>query len=80
MLLDESYLETFPKEVRYNKYVLVDSMGNLGENFIGAYDSEIEAYKDYKKVSSRSKRILKANVTYVKINDMTFIHSYEEIQ
>lgn len=79
MLLDESYIETFPKEIRPNKFVLVDSMGDLGENFIGAYDSEIEAYRDYKKVSTKSKKILKANVTYVNINGMTFFHSYEKI-
>lgn len=80
MLLDENYLETFPKEIRYDKFVLIDSMGELGENFIGAYDSEIEAYKDYKKVSTKSKKILKANVTYVNINGMTFFHSYEKIR
>ncbi|MDU2459629.1 MAG: hypothetical protein E7D28_06680 [Clostridium sp.] len=79
MLLDESYFDTFPKEVRYNKYVLVDSIGTLGENFIGAYDTEIEAYKDYKKVSTKSKRIFKANVTYVKLGNRNYMYSYEEI-
>lgn len=79
MLLDESYFDTFPKEVRHNKYVLIDMMGTK-ENFIDAYDSEIEAYKDYKKVSTKTKRIFKANVTYVKIGNRKYMYKYEEIQ
>lgn len=80
MLLDESYFDTLPKEVRHNKYVVIDGFGTLGESYMGTYDTEIEALRVYKKASSKSKRILKANVTYVKIEGMTFMHSYEEIQ
>ncbi|ASW42852.1 hypothetical protein [Clostridium isatidis] len=79
MLLDESFFDTLPTEVRYNQYVVIDGFGTLGESYLGTYASEIEAYKMYKKASSKYKRIFKANVTFVKIGNRNYMKSYEEI-
>ncbi len=79
MLLDESYFDTFPKEVRYNQYVVIDGFGTLGESYMGTYNTEIEALRIYKKECSKSKRMFKANVTFVKIGDRNYMKSYEEI-
>lgn len=59
MYLDESFFDTFPKEVKYNQYVVIDAYGTFAECYMGAYYSEIEAYKIYKKASSKSRRLLK---------------------
>ena len=58
MYLDESFWH-ISKEVKYNQYVVIDAYGTFAECYMGAYDSEIEAYKIYKKASSKSRRLLK---------------------
>lgn len=80
MLLDESYFDTFPKEIRYNQYVLVLNRGTYAERVLKAYDSEIEAYKIYRKCSGKLKSVVKAKVTYVNIEGRKFLYDYEEIQ
>ena len=79
MLLDESFFDTFPTEVRHNQYVVIDGFGTLGESYMGTYATEIEALKMYRKASSKYKRIFKANVTFVKIGNRNYMKSYEEI-
>lgn len=78
MLLDESYFETFPKEIRYNKYVLIEHKDTVAERVLCAYDSEIEAYKDLKKCSTKC-NVIKANVTYLDLEGLKVLYKYEEV-
>lgn len=69
----------FPQETVKNKFVLLENKGTEKERILGAYDSEVEAFKIYKKVSHSKKIILPANIILADIHGMKVICGYEEI-
>lgn len=69
----------YPREVVPNMYALVEHKGTEKENLLGAYPSEIEAFKIYKRVSHNDKSIVKANIIYHVVHGMKIMCGYEEI-
>ncbi|WP_300902319.1 hypothetical protein [uncultured Clostridium sp.] len=76
MALDE-IIEGF--KVIENQYVLVENRGTFVERILDVFDTEIEALKYYRKVSTKLKAVVKANVIYAKIEEIDIIYSYEEV-
>lgn len=69
----------FPQETVKNKFVLLDNKVTEKERILGAYDSEVEAIKIYKKVSHNRKVIISANVIIADVHGVKMIYGYEEI-
>ena len=69
----------FPQETVKNKFVLLENNGTEKERILGAYDSEVEAFKIYKKVSHNRKVIIPANVIIADVHGVKMICGYEEI-
>lgn len=67
-------------EIRENKYVLVENKGTFAERILCAVDTEIEALRMYRKLRTKLKVIVKANVRYAEIEGMKFLYDYKEIQ
>lgn len=77
MTLDD-VIEKF--EVVENQYVLIENKGTFAERILDVFDTEIEALKYYRMVRTKLKEVVKANVTYAKIEGIDFIYSYEEVK
>lgn len=69
----------FPQEIEKNKFVLLENKGTENENILGAYDTEIEALRIYKKVSHNRKIVIPANVIIANVHGVKMICGYEEI-
>ncbi|WP_252243189.1 hypothetical protein [Clostridium sp. ZBS14] len=69
----------FPKEIVKDMYALVEHKGTEREKLLGAYPSEIEAFKIYRRVSHNDKVIVKANIIYHNVHGMKVMCGYEEI-
>lgn len=59
MTLDE-IIEGY--EVIENQYVLIENKGTFAERILDVFDTEIEALKYYRKVSTKLKAVVKATV------------------
>lgn len=77
----EEFAETFAEDtfIKKGQYVLVENKGTFAEKTLGAYDTEIEAFRIRMKCDSKVD-VVKADVKYVKLEGITFLYSYEEIQ
>lgn len=75
----DEFFDKFPKEIEENKYVLIEHKGTIAERLLLAYDTEIEAYRDLKKCSTKCK-VVKANVIYIDLEGFKVLYGYEEIQ
>lgn len=73
-------IEDFPQELLPNQYMVIEDKGMDTERLLGNFDSEIEAYKVYKKVSHKDKNIIFGNVFYTELIDVKIIQRYEEIK
>ena len=49
MYLDESFFDTFPKEVKYNQYVVIDAYGTLLNVIWGLMILKLKHIKSIKK-------------------------------
>lgn len=72
--------EKYPEEVRENYYILIENPDNIKESVLGAYATEIEALKIFRKVSHHRKKVVKGNAIYKTILGTTVLWGYEEIK
>lgn len=71
--------EAYPEDVK-NQFVLLEDPNTEFEKILGAYDSEIQAHKIYKKVSHDRKKVVRADVIYKTIMGLTIIYGYRNVQ
>lgn len=62
--------------------MVVENIGAYGEEIFYCGDSELEAYKKYRNLKARNKKvnIIKANVTKKLFKNVPFIWAYDVIQ
>ena len=76
---DSKDLTDFPKEVR-RMWVLVTDKGTENEDFLSAYDTEMEALRVALRVPKQFiTSVFEANVNIYSVLDMKIISGYEEI-
>lgn len=62
-----------------NQYVLVENKGTIAERVLCACETEIEALALYRRVRTKLKTVVKANITYAEIGNVKFLYDYEEV-
>lgn len=63
-----------------NRFLLVLFNGEYGETVKYCGADELEAYRQYKRLSNHTKKIIKADVIQKRILDVDFIISYDNVE
>lgn len=66
-----------PKEKITNSFIVLGNAENEEEEALVAYESEIEAYRAYKNISYKNKRIIKGTAIYGDLFGMKVLLGYE---
>ena len=66
--------------IEYGKYMVVTDIGTYNEDIYGVYETEIDALRRFREVKVRNKKVVRANIEYVYIDDIKFINDYEIIE
>lgn len=64
------------KKFKEDMYVLINNYGLSNEDVIGAYETEVLAFKDSKRLGCRNKKIVKADVEYICVENIDFMWDY----
>ncbi|QAA31181.1 hypothetical protein [Clostridium manihotivorum] len=77
---EEGYIlfSKYPEEIEENKFLLIENPDNFKRKLLGEFDTEIEAYQIYKKVSHHRKKVAKGKVIYKTVLGTRLLWDYEE--
>lgn len=81
--IDESYLMTFddiPKKRVPNKYIVVEHRKNGDNHVMGYFDTEIQALKVFRKLSSNSRSLFFGTAVYLDGGGLDIMYSYEDVE
>lgn len=69
--------QDLPKEKVRNSFIVIGSEENEEYEAIVAYESELEAYRAYKNISCKNKKIIKGTAIYGDLFGMRVLLGYE---